>query len=448
MGIFASLKREQKEAIGLLQIGTFLEYFDLMIYVHMAMLLNGLFFPKTDPHTADLLTAFAFCSTYALRPFGALLFGYIGDHIGRKSTVVITTLMMSVACLIIANLPTYAQIGITASFAVTACRALQGLSSFGEKKGAEIYLAEITQPPMRYPIVSLLVVSASIGTMAALGIASLFTVHNFNWRIVFWVGAAIAMVGSLARTRLRETPDFVDRKRLMKQAIENHKENNMGRAAELLKQAVPSWKQKVEWKTSLAFLLITCAGPICFYFSFIYCGTLLKNNFGYTAEQVIHHNFVLSIVDLIVLLFFALLSYKIHPLKILKCKAAIYVPFFLLLPLMLSYTGSPALLFLVQAINLAFALTESPAVAVFIMRFPVFRRFTYYGIIAAISSAILNTATAFGFIYITDALGFWGLLCIMLPINLGFLWGLRHFGKLEKASEALQQHPLPLRAAA
>ncbi len=77
-----------------------------MLYVHMAILLNDLFFPKTDPHTTSLLAAFAFCSTYVLRPFGALLFGYIGDHIGRKPTVIITTMMMSVSCVIMANLPT------------------------------------------------------------------------------------------------------------------------------------------------------------------------------------------------------------------------------------------------------------------------------------------------------------------------------------------------------
>ena len=91
---YSSLNIRQKEAIGLLSIGTFLEYFDLLLYVHMSVLLNELFFPKTDPHTAALLAAFAFCSSYVLRPFGALIFGYLGDHIGRKSTVIITTMMM------------------------------------------------------------------------------------------------------------------------------------------------------------------------------------------------------------------------------------------------------------------------------------------------------------------------------------------------------------------
>ena len=75
----SSLSREKREAIGLLSIGTFLEYFDLLLYVHMAVLLNELFFPKTDPHTAALLSAFAFCSYYILRPLGALIFGYLGE---------------------------------------------------------------------------------------------------------------------------------------------------------------------------------------------------------------------------------------------------------------------------------------------------------------------------------------------------------------------------------
>jgi MHS family proline/betaine transporter-like MFS transporter len=169
MGIFASLSRSQKEAIGLLQIGTFLEYFDLMLYVHMAVLLNELFFPKADPHTAALLSAFAFCSTWVLRPFGALIFGWIGDNIGRKSTVILTTSMMAISCLIMANLPTYAQIGISAAWIVTICRIVQGLSSMGEIVGAQIYITEITKPPAQYPAVSLIRFASSIGTVCAIG---------------------------------------------------------------------------------------------------------------------------------------------------------------------------------------------------------------------------------------------------------------------------------------
>ncbi len=104
------LTKEQKEAVGLLSIGTFLEYFDLMLYVHMAVLLNELFFPKTDPFTASILSVFEFCSTYFLRPFGALIFGWIGDKFGRRIIVMMTTFIMACSCCIMAILPTYAQI--------------------------------------------------------------------------------------------------------------------------------------------------------------------------------------------------------------------------------------------------------------------------------------------------------------------------------------------------
>lgn len=138
MGIFTSLDKEQKRAVSLLSLGTFLEYFDLMLYVHMAVWLNELFFPKTDPHTASLLAAFAFCTTYIFRPIGALIFGFIGDHVGRKVTVIITIMFMALSCVFMANLPTYAQIGITASWIVTICRIVQGVSSMGELTGRHL----------------------------------------------------------------------------------------------------------------------------------------------------------------------------------------------------------------------------------------------------------------------------------------------------------------------
>ncbi|WP_341791340.1 MFS transporter [Rickettsia endosymbiont of Gonocerus acuteangulatus] len=145
-----SLTRNQKEAIGLLSIGTFLEYFDLMLYVHMAVLLNDLFFPEADPRAATLYFAIAFCSTYVFRPIGALIFGWIGDTIGRKATVIITTFLMSLCCLVMANLKTYAEIGITATIVITVCRIAQGMSSMGEVIGAELYLTEMFKVPQRY----------------------------------------------------------------------------------------------------------------------------------------------------------------------------------------------------------------------------------------------------------------------------------------------------------
>ena len=186
----------------------------------MAVVLNELFFEPSNPFTSPLNTALAFCSTYVLRPFGALIFGWLGDNVGRKITVIITTTMMSTSCLVMANLPTYAEVGITASVLVTICRMVQGLSSMGEIIGADIYVTEITKPPAQYPAVSLVNISSSLGGMAALGVGYFVINHNFNWRYAFWAGAGIALVGSFARTKLRETPDFANAKIRVKNIIE------------------------------------------------------------------------------------------------------------------------------------------------------------------------------------------------------------------------------------
>lgn len=431
MGIFSSLKRDQKEAIGLLQVGTFLEYFDLMLYVHMAVLLNSLFFPEADPHTAALLSAFAFCSTYVLRPFGALFFGYIGDHIGRKTTVIMTTMMMSISCVIMATLPTYAQIGIVAAWLVTICRVLQGLSSMGEIIGAEIYITEITKPPARYPAVALIGCASRVGTMVALGIATLVTAGNFNWRNAFWIGAAVAVVGSVARTRLRETPDFVDMKRRMKKVIEDTKESASETEVKLLKSTNLLRKEKVSWQTSLAFFLISSGPPVCLYFSYIYCGNILKN-IGYSGEFVISQNFIVSIVEFLGILITVFLSYRIYPLKILKIRAILFLVFLCFFPYIVSNVQTSIDVIIIQLISVCFTLTGVPAVAVLIVQFPIFKRFTYTSFMYALSRAFMYVATSFGAVYLTEFFGYWGVVFIMIPATLGFLWGVIHFEKLEK----------------
>lgn len=410
MSLLLKLDREQKEAVGLLQVGTFLEYFDLMLYVHMAVILNEIFFPKTDPHTAALLSAFAFCSTYVLRPLGALIFGYLGDNIGRKSTVIITTTMMSISCIIMATLPTYAQIGITAAWAVTICRVIQGISSMGEIIGAEIYLTEITKPPLSYPIVSLIGCSSRLGTMVALGVVTMVLTFGIEWRIAFWIGAAIAVVGSVARTRLRETPEFLKIKHLRKNArreVEQH-----------------------PFKTKVAYFVISSAPPACLYFSYIYFSNILKEN-GFTGEAIVTHNFILSIIEFIGILFITSLSLKINPLKILKFKSSSYIILALLFPFIMHFTQDYSVICAIQCVSVALTLSAVPAVPLFIKYFPVASRFTCVSFIYALSRAVIYVITSFGLVYLTEWFGHVGASFILLPITIGFLWAVYHFDHLE-----------------
>jgi MHS family proline/betaine transporter-like MFS transporter len=412
--IQTSLTREQKEAVGLLSIGTFLEYFDLMLYVHMAVLLNELFFPKTDPFTASILTAFSFCSTYLLRPVGALIFGWIGDNIGRKQTVVITTFMMALSSMTMFILPTYAQIGITATWIVTICRLIQGMSSMGEIVGAELYLTELTRPPKQYSTVALISVMSTLGLFAALGVATIVTKYSFNWRYAFLFGAGIALIGSVARGALRETPEFVDaRKRLMIQTDLK----DLG---------------KINKKVAFSYFCLEIGYPIWMYVSLIHYGTVLKNNFNYSAGSVIGHNLIIATASLLTGFFILFLVTKIHPLQIMKIRATIFtifLPFFIFL--LESKMSVLNILFLQLFIKI-FNPAAFPSNSIIYKYFPVLKRFSTVSMLYAVSRVVMYLITSFGTIYLTKYFGTYGLLILIVPVLICYFYGLNTFINLEK----------------
>ena len=446
MSFLSGLRRDQKEAIGLLQIGTFLEYFDLMLYVHMAVLLNELFFPKTDPHTTALLTAFAFCSTYVLRPFGALIFGYIGDHIGRKQTVIITTMIMSISCIVMANLPTYAQIGIAASWLVTACRIAQGISSMGEIIGAEVYITESIKPPAQYPAVAFISVAAQLGVSVALAIASLVTNFGFNWRIAFWIGACIAVIGSIARMRLRETPEFLIKNNQIRKELQAKNSGEKGKIYKAIATQKLINQEKMDRKSFWAYLIVSSGWPVSFYLTYMYFNHTLKMDYGYTSEKIILHNFFLSIISLFLMCTVAVLGYRIHPLKIIKVRGIIGLFLALFLPVAILNSNSNVQIFLLQSLILISALSLNPGGSVFIRYIPTLKRFTTASFIYASSRAIVYVITSFGLVYLTIGLGYYGLWIIMIPVNIGFLWGVNHFAKLENVNGIVEPTKLSTQA--
>lgn len=416
------ITKDQRDAVGLLSIGTFLEYFDLMLYVHMAVLLNELFFPKTDPFTASLITAFSFCSTYMLRPFGAMIFGYIGDYIGRKTVVVITTMLMAISCLVVASLPTYAQIGITASWIITICRVVQGMAATAEVRGAELYLTESSKPPTQYPLVTLITVFSALGTTAALGVAAICTNGMANWRIAFFVGAGIAVIGTIARTSLKEAAEFLEKRKELTVEAKDIQWRHLNEGF---------LKNMSAYSISISYFLIQCARPPCFYFIYIYCADVLKKDFGYTAIDIINQNFWVSILDLGGLIFLTYLSYLIHPFKILKVKLYLFFMSIVLFPVVIGLTNNPSYIFLFQCLAALFVFDHIPASSVFYKYFPIFRRFTYTSFISALAKVVTYFITAFGLVFTTEYLGYWGIFIIFVPVGIGFYLSVNYFQKLE-----------------
>ncbi len=426
---YIQTEKELKQAIQLLSLGTALEWFDLFLYAHMAVVLNGLFFPPTDGNAQSLLTAFAFCSSFIFRPLGAMLFGYIGDKYGRKITVVITTLLMAVTCIIMAMAPTYDQIGIMAAWIVTFCRILQGITSMGEVTAAQLFLTEGTPLPARFPVVGMIAIAAVVGVVAAIGVGVLATSYGFNWRIAFWIGAGIAIVGSIARNYLRESVEFANaRKR-----IEGFAVKAGVTTSDITKTTFYNQNRKVNPKTAWAYFSIMCVGPVYLYFVYFYSTGILKNLFQYTTHQILVHNLFLVILELIGFdIFRVYLTTKMHPLKILRYNWIVLFIFSLFVPWLLNHMTAAWHLFLIQTFILFFRVIDFPAVPIFYKHFPIFRRFTAVAFLYSMAYAVSYAGTAFGLTYLIGYLGYWGLLVLMIPGMIGYGYGLNYFTKLER----------------
>lgn len=412
-----NITKGQKTIIATLSFGTFLEYFDLMLYVHTSVLLNDMFFPKTSS-SSHFFSSIAFCSIFIFRPIGAFILGYIGDNRGRKTVIVLSTSLTAVSCIIIAILPTYNQIGITATIILTLCRFIQSIASVGESVGSEIYLAETIAPPMQYPAVALVTVFSSLGGIVALSIAYLIMSFNFNWRIAFWIGACVAIVGSMVRSNFKETSDFLNKKTHTNSVILENRNN----------------RNKV---TAIAFFFIQCAYPACFYFVYMYCADILKYSFGYGTKEVIFQNLIVSVIQIIGFIFFAIMSYKIYPLKIVKVRFYIFCIFIFILPYLLSNLQSGANVLLTQSLIVLFWLGDSPASSIFFKYFSTLKRFTYVSIIFSFSRALMYVGSSFTLVYLIDNFGYWILTIIMIPLAIAFAGSVYYFDKLEKQKNVM-----------
>ncbi len=201
--------------IGASSAGTVIEWYDFYLYALLTPFLAPLFFPNDNP-TASLLAGFAvYGAGFAVRPFGAVVFGRIGDVIGRKYAFLMTVLIMGGATTIVGLLPTYAQIGILAPAILVTLRLLQGLALGGEYGGAAIYVAEHAPDDKRGLYTSWIQTTATVGMFAALCVILVTRVawgdeayRAGGWRVPFLISAILVGGALYIRARLQETPLF------------------------------------------------------------------------------------------------------------------------------------------------------------------------------------------------------------------------------------------------
>ena len=211
----APITQEEKLVIVASSVGTVFEWYDFYLYATLAPFFAALFFPKGND-TAALLSAFAtYAAGFLVRPFGALVFGRIGDLVGRKYTFLVTIVVMGLSTFGVGLLPTFASIGWGAPILLVTLRLLQGLALGGEYGGAATYVAEHSAQHRRGYSTSWIQTTATVGFFLALLVIGLCRVYigkdtftQWGWRIPFWVSILLLAVSIYIRLKLHESPIF------------------------------------------------------------------------------------------------------------------------------------------------------------------------------------------------------------------------------------------------
>jgi MFS family permease len=196
-------------------LGTLFEWYDFYLYGSLAVFFGGLFFPSSND-TAQLLASLAtFGAGFGVRPLGALVFGHIGDRVGRKYTFLVTMTAMGLGTALIGFLPTYAQWGLGATVLLVALRLLQGLALGGEYGGAATYVAEHVPDAKRGYYTSFIQTTATLGFFLSMGVigttrllAGEAAFKAWGWRVPFGLSFVLLAVSLYIRVRMRESPLF------------------------------------------------------------------------------------------------------------------------------------------------------------------------------------------------------------------------------------------------
>ena len=196
-------------------IGNLTEWYNFLLYGYLASTISQLFFPSQNKLMSLTLAFTVFALSFFVRPFGGILFGWIGDTYGRQRALIISLTMMAIPTFLIGCLPTYNSIGIFSPILLCLFRICQGLSAGGEHTGSAIYIAEYAPPGRRALWVSTVPTSAALGILISSAVA-LVIVNSFTqaqllawgWRIGYWIGTLLCLISILLRMTMPETPYF------------------------------------------------------------------------------------------------------------------------------------------------------------------------------------------------------------------------------------------------
>ena len=321
----APMTAEERKVILASSLGTIFEWYDFYLYGSLAALIGAQFFSAFPEAQRNIFALLAFAAGFLVRPFGALVFGRLGDMVGRKYTFLVTIVIMGASTFLVGVLPNYATIGVAAPIILIALRMLQGLALGGEYGGAAVYVAEHAPAGRRGYFTSFIQTTATIGLLLSLLVILSIRLYlgekdfaDYGWRIPFLVSVFLLAISVWIRLQMNESPAFKKMK----------EEGTHSKAP--LSEAFGQWKNaKI---ALLALLGLTAGQAVVWYtgqfYALFFLQSILKVDL-LTANVLIAWSLILGTGGFIV---FGSLSDKIgrKPIILAGCviAAVTYVPLF------------------------------------------------------------------------------------------------------------------------
>jgi MFS family permease len=201
--------------IGAASLGTMIEWYDFYIFGSLSVFMTEVFYPKGDPVWTEIAFWATFATGFIVRPFGAVVFGRVGDLVGRKYAFLVTLLVMGLATFVIGLLPSYEKIGLLAPFLLILLRLVQGLALGGEYGGAAVYVAEHAPDGKRGLYTSFIQTTATLGLFISLAVIlavrssmSDAAFRQWGWRLPFLASIFLVAISLYIRLRMKESPLF------------------------------------------------------------------------------------------------------------------------------------------------------------------------------------------------------------------------------------------------
>lgn len=373
------LSPDLKKSLAVVFMGNFMEYFDLMLGVHLAIVLNKVFLPQ-DTGFDHILRPMTFLMPLCMRPLAAIIWGYVGDNFGRKLVLIITMMFMSVCCIFMTFLPTYAQWGITSTLCFFTIRSVQSVMASGENGSADVYVAEMVSPPKSYLLATILEITCSLGGLFACLVSSLSLLIDptNGWKIAFVIGATIAVLGSYARKDLKETPEFLN---FIYEKKYKKLKNNISK--------------KNIFRNILAEGLAHTYVGMFFYIKYAYLPSILEKQFGWSTSKILFNSSCLLMMSIVCEISVGLLAVKIDPRKTLKTLYTLAIISCLFFSTQSWLLSSPTSIIFMQAFFYIFAVGVLPVIPIFVKSYPTRHRLKSHMWGLALVKAISFVLTAF-----------------------------------------------------